>query len=109
MAASTLVSLLVSGGAGAAFTAVATPLIQHLSHRSETRAHAADLIADAAGSVADRYSKLNDQLDIRNRQMRTAIMVLTDTVDQIGPYLNAPTSVTQQLKRANHAAKTAIY
>lgn len=90
-------------------TAVLTPLIQHFSHRSETRAHAADLIAEAAGNMTDRMSKLNEQLDARNRQMRTAIMLLTDAVDQILPFIDASPQIVQQLKKANNAAKTAIY
>lgn len=109
MAVASVASLLVSGGLGAAITAFATPLIQHFSHRSETRAHAADLIAEAAGNVTDRISKLNEQLDARNRQMRTAIMLLTDAVDQVIPSIDSTPSVIEQLKKANKAAKTAIY
>lgn len=109
MSLSTVVSLLVAGGAGSGITAIITPLIQHISHRSETRAHAADLIAEAAGNMTDRMSKLNEQLDARNRQMRTSIMLLTDAVDQIIPFIDASPQVVQQLRKANNAAKTAIY
>jgi hypothetical protein len=109
MSLSTIVSLLISGGAGMGLTALLTPVIQHFSHRSETRAHAADLIAEAAGNFTDRVAKLNEQLDARNRQMRTSIMLLTDVVDQVIPFVDASPAVIQQLKKANNAAKTAIY
>lgn len=109
MSFSAVAGLLLSGGAGAGITALITPVVQHFSHRSETRAHAADLIAEAAGNMTDRMSKLNEQLDTRNRQMRTSIMILTDAVDQIIPFVDAPPGVVQQLKKANIAAKTAIY
>jgi hypothetical protein len=67
------------------------------------------LIAEAAGNMTDRMSRLNEQLDARNRQMRTAIMLLTDAVDQILPFIDTSPQVVQQLKKANNAAKTAIY
>jgi hypothetical protein len=101
-------SLLVSGGLGVTIGTVATAVIQAMTVRGETKARAADMVADAAGNVTDRVTKLNDRLDAENHQMRTAIILLTDVVDQIIPLVQATPETVAQLKKANNAAKMAV-
>jgi hypothetical protein len=108
IAASTIASLLLSGGAGAGIVALVTPIIQHIGHRSESRAHAADLIAEAAGNISDRQDKIIERLDLQILAMRTAIIALTDEVDRVLPEFPLVTLATQ-LKRVNNEAKKSIF
>ena len=103
-----VVSALVTGGVGVTLGSIGTAIVQSITGKSESRAHAADMVADAAGNLADRLSKLNEKLDGENRQMRTAILLLTDVVDQILPLVNAPPQTVAQLKKVNNAAKMAV-
>lgn len=108
MSVTSIVSALVTGGVGVTLGSIGTAVVQSFTGRSESRAHAADMVADAAGNLADRLSKLNEKLDGENRQMRTAILLLTDVVDQILPLVNAPPQTIAQLKKVNNAAKMAV-
>lgn len=101
-------TVLITGGLGVTLGSIGAAIIQAITRRSENRAHAADMVADAAGNLADRLSKLNDKLDGENRQMRNAILLLTDVVDQIIPLVSAPPHTIASLKKANNAAKMAI-
>ncbi len=101
-------SVLITGGLGVTLGSIGVAAIQAFTKRNENRAHAADLVSDAAGNLADRLSKLNDKLDGENRQMRMALLMLTDVVDQIIPLVNAPPTVIANLKKANNAAKMAV-
>lgn len=102
------VSSLIVGGLGISIGAIGTAIIQSITGKSETRAHAADMVADAAGNLADRLSKLNDKLDGENRQMRTAILLLTDQVDDCLPFITATPDMIAKLKKANNSAKLAV-
>lgn len=103
-----VIEALLVGGGGVSIGAIATAIVQSMTGKSESRAHAADMVADAAGNLADRLSKLNEKLDGENRQMRTAILLLTDVVDQVSPLINAPPQTIAQLKKVNNAAKMAV-
>jgi hypothetical protein len=103
-----VVTGLITGGVGVSLGAIGTAIVQSMSGKSESRAHAADLVADAAGNLADRLSRLNEKLDGENRQMRTAILLLTDVVDQVTPLVSAPPQTIAQLKKINNAAKMAV-
>ena len=101
-------SYLVTGGVGVTIGTIGAALIQAFTSRSEGRAHAADMVADAAGNLTDRLTRLNDRLDDENKQMRRAIILLTDVVDQIIPLVGAPPETIAQLKKANNSAKLAV-
>jgi hypothetical protein len=103
----TLISSL-AGIVGAAFGAVGGEIVRHFTTRKETSAHAMEMMTDAAGNLADRLARLNERLDGENRQLRTAIMLLTDVVDQIIPLVSAPHHIVAELKKANNAAKMAV-
>jgi hypothetical protein len=108
MSIGSIVTTLVTGGAGVSLGAIGTAVVQAVSGKNQSRAQAADLVADAAGNLADRLSKLNEKLDGENRQMRNAILLLTDQVDVILPLVNAPPTTIASLKRVNNAAKMAV-
>lgn len=100
--------VLITGGLGVTLGSIGAAAVQAFTRRSENRAHAADMVADAAGNLADRLSRLNDKLDGDNKQMRNAILLLTEVVDQIIPLVSAPPQTIAHLKKANNAAKMAI-
>jgi hypothetical protein len=105
--ASTVASLLLSGGAGAGITALVTPIIQHIGHRSENRAHAADMIAEAAGNISDHQGKIIERQDKQIAVMRVALIEITDEVDKVLPEITSIT-LASTLKRVNNEAKKAI-
>lgn len=84
-----LASALITGGVGAALGSIGTALIQSFSKRGESRAVAADRIADAAGNLADRLDKMNTHLEEENTVMRHAIIALADVMDEMIPLLPA--------------------
>lgn len=108
MSVGSIVTGLITGGAGVSLGAIGAAAVQAFSGKNKSRAQAADLVADAAGNLADRLSKLNEKLDGENRQMRTAILLLTDQVDTILPLVNAPPHTIAQVKKANNSAKLAV-
>lgn len=108
MSVGAVVTGMITGGAGVSMGAIGTAIVQAASGKRHSRALAADLVADAAGGLADRLSKLNEKLDGENRQMRTAILLLTDQVDVVLPHITASPSVIGSLKKANNSAKLAV-
>lgn len=96
-----IISVLVSGGLGAAVGGVLTSIIQSISRRDESRATAADLVTKAAGSLVAR-------LDKENRALREAVLLLTDVLDDVLPSLQATPEAIQKLKAAKRAAELAV-
>lgn len=74
---------LITGGLGAALGSIGTALVQSFSKKGEARAAAADRVTNAAGNLADRLDKLNSKLEEENRQMRKAMVALTEAVEDI--------------------------
>ena len=95
------VASLITGGIGAALGGIATAIIQVMSSRGESRANAAAIVTKAAGSMVDR-------LDRENKQLREAILLLTDVLDDIMPVIEAPDDVLHKLKAAKLAAQKAV-
>ena len=95
------VSSLISGGIGAGVTAIVVALIQQVGRRGESRAQAADLITHAATEMVDRLS-------VDNRELRTAVLLLTDVLDYALPHIDAPPEVLSKLRDAKRAAQKAI-
>lgn len=91
--------LIGSGGAGVIGVVVAA--IQSWSRRGTARAEAADLVTKAAGEMVDRLRQ-------DNQQLREAVLLLTDVLDEVLPQIEAPGDAIEKLKRAKRAAQLAI-
>lgn len=96
-----VVPSLISGGLGATIAAVAVAVIQTWGKRSEARAHAADLITHAATEMIDRLQR-------DNKELREAVLLLTDVLDMSLPLIDAPPEVLDKLKEAKRAAERAV-
>lgn len=92
---------LITGGVGAAIGGVVTAIIQVMSGRDQSRANAAEIVTKAAGNMVDR-------LDKENKQLREAVLLLTDVLDQVLPQLKAPPDAIAKLKAAKLAAQRAV-
>ncbi len=101
---------ILTGGLGAALGGIGTALIQSISNRGGARAEAADRVTNAAGNLADRLDKMNLQLESRlaksesqNRQLREALMSLTEAVEDLIPI--APPDTRIKVQKAINMAK----
>lgn len=95
------VDSLITGGVGAAIGGIVTAIVQVLSTHGESRANAAAIVTKAAGSMVDR-------LDQENKQLREAVLLLTDVLDEIIPVIQAPPEALEKLKEAKKAAQRAV-
>jgi hypothetical protein len=100
-----LIAICTTSGAvgGTAITSV----VNHFSNRTVNKAQASELITDAAQTVTRQFAELNRELGTQVTLMRSAILLLTEIVDQIAPLVEAPEDVVFQLKQANQLAKLA--
>ena len=101
MSDSWIVSGLLTGGVGATIGSIVTAAIQVVGKRSESRAAAADLVTRAAGTMIDR-------LDRENHELREAILLLTDVLDEVLPTIKAPPDAIGKLREARKALQRAI-
>ena len=101
-------STLVSGGLGAGLGVIGTALVQLFGGKAESRAKAADIITDAAGGLASTAAKMVIRLDKDNAQLRQAVLLLTDVLDEVIPQLDAPPEILDKLQQAKHAAQQAV-
>lgn len=101
-------SALVSGGLAAAIAAISVAMIQTFGKKSESRAHAADLITDAAGSLACRQSDTIDRLEKRVDRQTRAILALTAVLDDMLPKVVLSDPERVKLQRAITAAKLSL-
>lgn len=85
MAANDVVNSLVSGGVGAAIASVISAAINSWSRKGESRAHAADLVTSAAGSLIERLEEENKRLNETNKMFRECVLDLTDIIDELIP------------------------
>lgn len=95
-------------GVGAGAGSIGAAVVTSRSGKAEARAHAADLIANAAGALADRLERMNTTLEAENRQLRHAVGCLTDAIDEMIPMLVGPPEVINRIRKATSAAKQAI-
>lgn len=108
MAIGDVLAALAYAGVGAGLGSIGAAVVTSRSGKSEARAHAADLIANAAGSLADRLEKMNTNLETENRQLRQAVGCLVDAIDEMVPMLIGPPEAIRKIKAATSAAKQAI-
>jgi len=76
---------LITGGLGAAIGSIGTALVQSFSKKGEARAVAADRVTNAAGNLADRLDKLNNDLEEENRHMRQALVAIAEAIEELLP------------------------
>lgn len=105
---SDVVTALISAGAGAGLASIVVALINTRSGKSEARAHAADLVATAAGGLADRLTKFNDSLVLETKGLRAAIGALVDVLDEVMPRITATPEDVVLLHEAIKAARLAM-
>ena len=103
-----VVSALVSGGFGAGLASLITAVIQTQGKKSESRATAADLIAQAAGSLAARQGELIAKLEARVERQAAAIVALTAAIDELLPQVPLVDEEREKLHQAILAAKLAV-
>lgn len=98
---SSVLSALLTGGVGATIGGVLTAAIQTAGRRHESKASAADLITKAAGTMVER-------LDEENRQLRKAILLMIEVLDEVAPTLHGTPEVARKLQEAKRAAERAV-
>jgi predicted nuclease with TOPRIM domain len=103
-----LINSLIAGGIGAALGSIAVALINVFAKKGESRATAADLVTNAAGGLIDRLEKDNARLHEENKKQRSAIITLTDVVDELIPACNLSPDDKARLRKANHDAKMVV-
>lgn len=102
-----IVAIITGGGIGAGVATIATAVIQARSGKSEARAHAADMLAEASGTLSTHYVNEIARLVERTTAMRTALGELTGAVDELldDPKISLTAGQVRRLRRANQAAK----
>lgn len=105
---SSVVGTIITGGLGATLGGVMTALIQVLSKKSESRAKAADIVADAAGGLADRLNHMNEDLTKDNKVLRQSVLVLIGVVDAAVLDLPPGSPWAEKLRHASEAAKLSL-
>ena len=98
---------LITGGLGAALGSIGTAVVQSFSKKGEARAAAADRVTNAAGNLADRLDKLNAKLEEENRQMRKAMVALTEAVEDMLSNIEDET-VRKKVQKAINTARVAF-
>ena len=99
---------LAYAGVGAAVGSVGAAAITAHSGKGESRAHAADLISNAAGELADRQAAAINRLELRLDRMAQALIMLTSVDDELLEQVPMPVSEKHKLQKAVNAAKLAI-
>ena len=104
------VSALAYAGIGAGLGTVGAAVISSRSGKGESRAHAADLLTNAAGELMDRLSASNKEADETNRNLRTTLQSVTDVLDMLLPYMTGvvPPDVITEARRVLMTGKLAI-
>lgn len=97
----------IIGGIGAALGAIGAAAVTSLGGKSESRAHAADLVVNAAGGLVDRMTQRDDRLDKENHELRRALLDILDVIDQIGTTATdrLDQGLFDKLKAVSHAAR----
>lgn len=90
------VSVLAASGVVGTVGGVLTAAVQLFGKRSESKAAAADLVTSAAGRMVER-------LELENQQLREAVLLLTDVLDEVMPLLDAPPDALLRLRQARRA------
>lgn len=106
MATSTVITALAYAGVGAGVGSIGAAFISARSGKGEARAHAADMLANGYGGLADRLDRRNKQLETDNHKLKATLLKLTDTVDAL--LEKSDRKVLSEAKEINDAAKLVL-
>lgn len=102
-----LVDFISSAGIGALICGVLVALINGIFSRGGKRADAAKALIEAnqgfTSNVVAQYQSVHRELD----ELKTAVMALTDVIDEILPNVDIPPDAKRRLREAYTAAKLA--
>lgn len=76
-----VMSALAYAGVSAALGTIGAAMVQAHSAKGESRAHAADLLADGYGGLTDRLGEDNKRQSTEIKTLRTVLLKLTDATD----------------------------
>lgn len=99
---------ILAGGGGTVVGTLLMAVIQTLTGRGEARAHAADMITEAASNLADRQSATIERLEKRSQRQAAAIIALTAVVDELIDQIPISVSERVKLQKAVNTAKLAV-
>lgn len=100
---------LIAGGGGALIGGIIIKIIELLAGRGKANADSAKALTDAATTFTAGVTQLNINLHKELILLKRAIITLTDTVDEILPYIEGLTpEQRKRLMDATIAAKLAI-
>ena len=103
-----IVAALAYAGVGTAVGSVGAAIVSSRTGRGEARAHAVDMISDAAANLADRQAVTINRLSLENEKLRRAVITLADVIDDVLPKLNLTDAELAALRRALNGAKVAV-
>lgn len=63
---------------------------------------------DQLKMLADQLDQLNERLERENEKLKQAIVLLTEAVDQILPYVVTDLHVIEHARQANEAARRTV-
>ncbi len=96
-------------GGGAILGSVLTKVIDSVTTRAGRRADAAKALTEATTNFTAAVTELNINLHKEITLLKQAILTLTDTVDEILPYIQGLTDEQRKrLRDANNQAKLVI-
>jgi hypothetical protein len=102
------ISALAYAGVGAGVGSIGAAIVSTHASKGESRAHAANLISEAAAGLAERQVEIIDRITDQNERMRQAIILLSDVLDELLPQLPLSAPDMNRLKKATNAAKSAL-
>lgn len=102
------VGWILAGGTGTIIGSVIVTTIQVLGKRGVDRATAADLGSSVLGRAAERLESENLQMRADVAQMRKALVLIADTLDQVIDDLPVDLPAKNKLKTVTTAARMAI-
>lgn len=108
MTISGAISALAYAGVGAGVGSIGAAIVSTHASKGESRAHAANLISEAAAGLAERQVEIIDRITQQNERMRQAIILLSDVLDELLPQLPLGKADMTKLKKATNAAKAAL-
>ena len=103
------VELLVAGGGGAVIGGIVTKVVEYILSRETRRVDSAQAVTDMTIDVLRAVAAMNNELQTQIAQLRQAIIVLTDAVDEILPHVTGLSEEQRtRLQEANNAAEMSV-